>query len=113
MSKVKNEMLASFMKEDNARAELIMKTAVEQSVEDAVEIINQFGNHFTPEDLEDFLDQLKDASEMPKDGELSDQDLENVAGGVISEAVIGYWVICAGVGALAGWVNAWSKRRRR
>lgn len=111
MTNERAEILVSFLKEDNDRASKIFELAANVSVEAAAKEVNKYGYDFSGEEIEDLMDQLAAVSAAGTNGELDADALENVSGGlVITTAVIGYWVVCAGAGAAAALVN-WKRRK--
>ena len=63
--------------------EMIAKLKEAKSVEDVVAIAKEFGKEVTLEQAQELLDRMKGAA----NGELSDEDLEAVAGGGIIDTV--------------------------
>lgn len=60
------------------------------SPEEAVEKLNANGNDFTAQELVDFVEYIK--ANSIQEGEISEDQLENVSGGVVAELVF-----CGGV----------------
>ncbi len=110
MTNERAEILVAFLKEDDDRASKIFELAATVSVEAAAEEANKYGYDFSGEEIESLMDQLAAVSAAGANGELDADALENVSGGlVITTAVVGYWVVCAGAGALAALAN-WKRR---
>ena len=69
-----------------ANEEYVRNLVALGNLEDAVKQLNADGYEVTAEDVEQFLKQTR----VPSDGELSDDDLENVAGGFIIDGIASY-----------------------
>ena len=86
----RSEKLATFLTADIDRA----KTLLELTPEEAVEKINADGYDFTSEEIKEFGVQLQQVATLQnEDGELSEDALSEVAGGVVISAA----VLAAGV----------------
>lgn len=98
------EALAGYLKEDIDRA----KRLVDLTAEEAVAEINKDGNDFTVEEIKDFAEQMQSiAASQDAQGELGEDALNNVAGGVvISGAVLGAGVALFSAGVSFGYTVA-------
>lgn len=86
----RSERLSAYLTADIERA----KSLIELTPEEAVAKINADGNDFTVDEIKEFGDQLqKVAASQSEDGELTEDALSEVAGGV----VIAAGVLAAGV----------------
>lgn len=96
------KLLASYLEQDKERAKRLFDTAPEEAVKE----INAAGYDFSVEELIDFGDAMSLA--VSKNGELSADDLENVAGGlgVVATFAIAYG-IAIGCGYVVGRLNKW------
>ena len=109
--KEREEKLAKFIQENPAEAKAILECSVNESPAAAAEKLNQFGFDYTAEEMEKITDQVLSSAAATEDGELNDEALENVAGGFVPAFVVGYWVVCAGAGALKALWDHWNRRR--
>ena len=81
------EKLAAYLKADPQRG----KELLEMPVEEALEKINADGNDFTVEELQEFDQAMVNAS---NEGELSEDDLDSVVGGItIATATLAFSII--------------------
>lgn len=76
-------LLASYLNSDIENA----KQLFELSPADAAEKINTSGYDFSVEELTEFGVQLKKVIETTQEGELSENALDNVSGGLVVEGV--------------------------
>ncbi|MDD4565940.1 MAG: Nif11-like leader peptide family natural product precursor [Eubacteriales bacterium] len=76
------EMLLKKMGEDKLFAEKILSQTEKEKV---IEIAKDEGVEITIEDIDEVNEMLTKALKMKKEGELSEEELENVAGGVALE----------------------------
>ncbi len=107
----RNEKLARFIQDNPEEAKAIIECAVNDSTEAAATKLNQFGFDYTAKEMEEITDQVVSMLGTTE-GELSDEALENVSGGVIPVFVLGYWAVCFGAGAAKALVDNWNRRRR-
>ena len=91
----RSELLSNFLIQDKERAYGLL----EQEAEVAVAKINSYGYDFSVEEVQEFGKQLLQS--MNQSGELSEESLESVSGGVL---VLPAGVLAAGV-ALFGVAN--------
>lgn len=89
------ERLASFLSSNLDRA----KSLLELSPEEAVTTINAEGFDFTVEEIEEFGKFLQTAATNSENGELSEEELGDVAGGI---GVVAGALIALGAGILVG-----------
>ena len=87
--------LADFLKEDVERANKL----VDMSPEDAAKFINEAGYDFTVEEVVEFGENLKVAAAQA--GELSEDNLDEVAGG-LAAAAAGVYLTCISIGITLG-----------
>ena len=81
------------------------KTLLEMELPDAVKCFQEHGYSFTEEELALFADEIRS---QVKNGELDEQDLENVSGGCFGAIALGV-AIGGGAGIIANWVTGrWS-----
>lgn len=105
ITKEKFEMLANYMNEDQERAKAL--TAV--SVEEACKKINADGYDFTVEELHDFA-QIAEKASSVKQGEMNEDELDNVSGGILVTTIVaGVWY-CAFVSVSAACLREWIRR---
>ena len=79
LTKERAELLANYLAADQDRAQALL----ELSPEEAVAKINADGNDFTVEEVKEFGETLQ---KVTKTGELNENELEDVSGGVIGTA---------------------------
>lgn len=95
------KLLADYLMEDKERANRLFNMAPE----DAVSEINAAGFNFTTEELIEFGDAMSIAA---KNGELTEDDLEDVAGGL---GVVATYLIACGIALACGYgvgrLNKW------
>ena len=89
-------LFADFLKADVERANKL----VELSPEEVVAIVNEEGNNFTVEEVVEFGENLK-AVAAAQSGELSEDKLEEVAGGLVAAAA-GVYLTCVTIGVTLG-----------
>ena len=89
------ERLASFLSSDLDRA----KTLLALTPEEAVTTINAEGFDFAVEEIEEFGKILQTAAANSENGELSEEELGDVAGGI---GVVAGALIALGAGILVG-----------
>ena len=105
--------LANFIQSHPAEAKAILECAVNESPEMAADKLNSFGFDFSADEMETMTDQvMKFVGEIDASDELDSDDLENVSGGAIPVFIAGYWIVCAGAGALKSLWDNWTRRRR-
>ena len=83
------ELLSNYLTADTERA----RKLVDLPAEEALAQINADNHDFTLEELKDFRDVMVQISKKNEDGELTDEDLTEVAGGIIISGA----VLAAGV----------------
>ncbi|MBQ6513420.1 MAG: hypothetical protein IJI09_01740 [Clostridia bacterium] len=110
----RDEKLAKFIQENPNAAKEILECSVNESPAAAAAKLNQYGFDFTVEEMEKITEQvLSSADALGEDGELNDDTLEKVSGGAIPVFIAGYWIVCAGAGALKALWDNWNKKRRK
>ncbi|MBQ9252450.1 MAG: hypothetical protein IJ188_07435 [Clostridia bacterium] len=90
------EVIGKFLTDDPERANEILSLTPEE----ATEKINSFGFDFTVAELEEFGKNLKAAAQ--NGGEIGEEELENVAGGIAVAAATFYFTVFAGCAVLGG-----------
>lgn len=95
MSDNRMEMLAAFLSADADRAKYLLT----MNPEDAATVINAAGYDFTTEELVSFGEELRKAVAMKSEGEVSEEALEDVAGGI---GIVTGSLIALGAGILVG-----------
>ncbi len=98
--KEKMEQLAAKLSENQALAE---KLAELENPEDVQSLLKEEGIDFSVEEINELRDALLKTVEKDVDDELSEDDLEEVAGGAIALATVG--TIATIVGSTAGTAN--------
>ena len=93
LTEEKGKMLADYLMEDQERANRLLS----MSPEEAVKELNAAGYSFTAEELVEFGDVLSVAVNQ---GELSEDDLENVAGGL---GVVATYCVACGIAFVCGY----------
>lgn len=89
------EEIAKYMTDDKNRA----KALLELSPAEAAEKMSADGHNFSVEEVTEFGKQLKMAAMATKDGELSEDALNDVSGGVVVEGVA---IACVSLGYAIG-----------
>lgn len=79
------EMLLKKMGEDKLFAEKILSQTEKEKV---IEIAKEEGIELTIEDIDEVNELLTKALQARKEGELSEEELENVAGGILLETLV-------------------------
>lgn len=79
------EMLLKKMGEDKLFAEKILS---QTEMEKVIEIAKEEGIELTIEDIDEVNELLTKALQARKEGELSEEELENVAGGILLETLV-------------------------
>lgn len=105
----KFEILANYLAEDQARAKALSTV----SAEEACARINADGYDFVADDLIAFAEIMQAAPGM-KQGELTEDDLDNVTGGLILTAAgitAAVWC-CAGISVACAYAQAWLASHR-
>lgn len=101
MTDERKELLGKFLYEDLERA----KKLTEMSPEDAAVEIKSYGFDFTADELVSFAEDVE-ALRASMEGELSEDDLDDVAGGGLCESLIRYYMWCYQKGVRIGlWVK--------
>ena len=95
LTKERADLLAAFLDADIQNA----KALFELTPADAAAKINESGYHFSVEEIIEFGMQLKKAIEMTKEGELSEDALDTVSGGLVVEGVV---ISCIALGFKIG-----------
>lgn len=90
----RTEMLGKYLQEDVERAKML----VELAPEEAVKKINADGFNFTVDEIVEFGENLRIASS----DELTEDNLSEVAGGVIGVAAAGIYLTCVSIGVTLG-----------
>lgn len=94
----RTETLGKYLTEDPARA----KALLDLSAEDAAKKLKDEGYDFTAEELAEFGENLAAASSAAPSGELSEENLQNVSGGVLAAAAAGVYLTCISIGVGLG-----------
>lgn len=102
LTKERAEILAKYILENEKTTELIQMTPAE-----AVKVINADGYDFSVDELKEFASQLQTVSAHVGDGELDEESLKGVAGGVIIEWYAVPLGIAIGV-AIGREISKWS-----
>ena len=89
-------LLGNYLNENPEKAEKLLSL----SVEDATAQINADGFDFTTDEIQEFGDNLKKFASS--DGELDEDSLANVSGGVITTAAATVYLACIGGGWALG-----------
>ena len=89
------EKLAEFLKEDVERA----NNLIDMSPEEVVKVVNEAGYDFTVEEIVEFGENLKAAAAQA--GELSEDNLDEVSGGLAAAAAAVY-LTCVSIGITLG-----------
>ena len=90
------ELIGKYLTENKERATALM----ELSPEEAAAKINADGYDFTAEEILEFGKVMQAA--VAKSGELSEGDLDDVSGGLISAAAAGVYLTCVSIGVTLG-----------
>lgn len=93
------EALLKKMSEDKDFAEKILSQTEREKV---IEIAGGEGIELASEDIDEANEAISKALQTKKEGELSEEELENVAGGFIFEATVASAAIVSGVVLTAG-----------
>ena len=90
------EQIANYLTADKERAQALLVL----SPEEAATKINASGYDFTADEIQEFGQNLK---AVAKGGELDENDLDDVSGGVvISAAAAGVYLTCVSIGVTLG-----------
>lgn len=89
------ELIANYLTADKERAAALLAL----SPEEAVAKMNADGNDFTVEEIAEFGKQLKAAAAAAQEGELDEDALNGVSGGVVVEGVA---IACISLGYAIG-----------
>lgn len=86
------EMIANYLKEDVDRANKMS----DLSPEEAAKVINANGYDFSAEEIKEFAENLKKVA--AQGDELNEENLDEVAGGVIAAAAATVYLACITIG---------------
>jgi hypothetical protein len=100
LTEEKAKAISDYLVADQDRA----KDLFEMSAEDAAVKMSADGCDVAADELIEFGHAL---AQVTGEGELSDTDLDNVAGGSVTLAVVGACAVACGVGYLVGCFDRW------
>lgn len=89
-----NQFLTKVSQDEKLQTELSQAVKEQESATAAVELADQHGYKFTPEEFEQQIQKMQKA----QDGELSEEELETVAGGLAPLAVAALGSLLGGIG---------------
>lgn len=93
------DLLTKYLEEDQDRAKNVLSLEVEAAAKE----INRSGYDFSVDELTEYGNALKLATAQ---GELNEDDLENVSGGVVVTVSVGIMAACIAGGFVAGFVTS-------
>lgn len=96
LSNERTEAIAKYLLDDEKRAQEVLSL----SPEEAVSRINSDGNNFSVEEIQEFGENLKYVASQ--NGELSEDQLSDVSGGVIAAAAAAVYLTCVSIGVALG-----------
>ena len=94
----RSQVLNAYLEKNESRIAELM----EMEPKDALVIINAAGHDFTVEELTSYCDAIKNAVNKSQEGELSEDALDEVAGGVVPLILFG---VAAGIAIMAVGIN--------
>lgn len=92
------KVLSDYLMADEARMEMLMTL----SPEEAADKLKAEGMDFSVEEITEFGAQVQKAAMNSQEGELDEEALGEVSGGVVSVAAAGVYLTCVGVGIKLG-----------